>query len=161
MRVWAKNQLRFEIFEKILKFTCKKLNGKLLFYPFFSYFPGLFHFIHLCNIPKKFFLRGGGLYKSLRMASAERRHCKGNFIDLIDSKWVRFSKYNYCEIYFRYWCSDYLLLFNDLLDIDCNPALCTSLIKYKHSLFRNALIAGCLLDCPHENYVIDIHRSLV
>ena len=34
LRVWAKNQLRFEIFEKILKFTCKNLNGKLIFYPF-------------------------------------------------------------------------------------------------------------------------------
>ena len=52
LRVGAKNQLRFEIFEKILKFTCKNLNGKLIFYPFFSHFPGLFHFIHLCNIPK-------------------------------------------------------------------------------------------------------------
>ena len=31
LRVWAKNQLRFEIFEKILKFTCKNLNGKLIF----------------------------------------------------------------------------------------------------------------------------------
>ena len=30
----------------------QNLNGKLIFYPFFSHFPGLFHFIHLCNIPK-------------------------------------------------------------------------------------------------------------
>ena len=34
LRVWAKNQLRFENFEEILKFTCKNLNGKLIFYPF-------------------------------------------------------------------------------------------------------------------------------
>ena len=34
LRVLAKNQLRFEIFEKILKFTYKNLNGKLIFYPF-------------------------------------------------------------------------------------------------------------------------------
>ena len=34
LRVWAKNQLRFEIFEKILKFTYKNLNGKLIFYLF-------------------------------------------------------------------------------------------------------------------------------
>ncbi|KAF0138595.1 MAG: hypothetical protein FD143_3639, partial [Ignavibacteria bacterium] len=73
-----------EIFEKILKFTCKNLNGKLIFYPFFSHFPGLFHCIHLCNIPKFLGVAwggvlfaglggvlsnlggvGGGLYKSL------------------------------------------------------------------------------------------------
>ena len=42
LRVWAKNQLRFEIFEKILKFTCKNLNGKLIFYPFFSIFQDFF-----------------------------------------------------------------------------------------------------------------------
>ena len=30
----AKNQLRFEIFEKILKCTYKNQNGKLIFYPF-------------------------------------------------------------------------------------------------------------------------------
>ena len=35
LRVWAKNQLRFEIFEKILKFTCKNLNGKLIFLSIF------------------------------------------------------------------------------------------------------------------------------
>ena len=34
LRVWAKNQLIFEIFEKIWKFTYKNLNGKLIFYPF-------------------------------------------------------------------------------------------------------------------------------
>ena len=34
LRVWAKNQLRFAIFEKILKFTYKNLTGKLIFYPF-------------------------------------------------------------------------------------------------------------------------------
>ena len=37
LRVWAKNQLRLEIFEKILKFVYKNLNRKLIFYPF--YFP--------------------------------------------------------------------------------------------------------------------------
>ena len=34
LRVWAKNQLGFEIFEKILKFTFKNLNGKFMLYPF-------------------------------------------------------------------------------------------------------------------------------
>ena len=34
LRVWAKNQLRFEIFEKLLKFKYENLNGKLIFYPF-------------------------------------------------------------------------------------------------------------------------------
>ena len=34
LRVWAKNQLRFEIHEKILKFTYENLNEKLSFYPF-------------------------------------------------------------------------------------------------------------------------------
>ena len=32
--VWAKTQLRFDVFEKILKFTCKNLNRTLIFYPF-------------------------------------------------------------------------------------------------------------------------------
>ena len=31
LRVWAKNQLGFEIFEKFLKFTYKNLNGKLIY----------------------------------------------------------------------------------------------------------------------------------
>ena len=31
LRVWAKNQLRFEIFDKFLKFKYKNLNGKLIF----------------------------------------------------------------------------------------------------------------------------------
>ena len=34
LRVWAKNQIRFEIYEKILKFTYKNLNGKLILNPF-------------------------------------------------------------------------------------------------------------------------------
>ena len=34
LHVWAKNQWRLKFFEKILKFTYKNLNGKLLFYPF-------------------------------------------------------------------------------------------------------------------------------
>ena len=34
LRVWAKNQLIFEIFEKILKFRHQNLNGKVIFYPF-------------------------------------------------------------------------------------------------------------------------------
>ena len=34
LRMWAKSLLRFKISEKILKFTCKNLNGKLIFYPF-------------------------------------------------------------------------------------------------------------------------------
>ena len=52
LRIWAKNQLRFEIFEKILKFTCKNLNGKLIFHPFSHIFQDFCHFIHLCNIAK-------------------------------------------------------------------------------------------------------------
>ena len=35
LRVWAKNQLRFEISEKIFKFTYYNLNGKLIFIHFF------------------------------------------------------------------------------------------------------------------------------
>ena len=34
IRVWEKTQLRFETFEKILKFTFNNLNGKLIFCPF-------------------------------------------------------------------------------------------------------------------------------
>ena len=34
VRVWSKNQLRFEMFEKTFKFTYKNLNGNLIFYPF-------------------------------------------------------------------------------------------------------------------------------
>ena len=65
LRVWEKNQLRFEIFEKILKFTCKNYNGKLNFYPFFSLLPGLFHYIHLWNIPKFLGVAWGVLFTGL------------------------------------------------------------------------------------------------
>ena len=34
LRVWAKNQFPLDIFENILKFTYKNLNGKFSFYPF-------------------------------------------------------------------------------------------------------------------------------
>ena len=44
LRVWAKNQLSFEISEKILKFTCKNLIGKLIFYPLFLPFSRTFSF---------------------------------------------------------------------------------------------------------------------
>ena len=47
LRVWAKNQLRFEICEKILKFTYKNLNGKLIFYPFSL--PSSRTFVILCT----------------------------------------------------------------------------------------------------------------
>ena len=36
LRVLAKNQLRFEIFEKVFKFTQENLNGKLIFTHFLS-----------------------------------------------------------------------------------------------------------------------------
>ena len=65
LRAWAKNQLRFEIFEKTLKFTCKNLNGKLIFYPFFTNFLWFFHFIHLWNIPKYFGVACGGSFAGL------------------------------------------------------------------------------------------------
>ena len=41
MRVWVKSQLRVEIFEKILKFTYKNLNGKLIFTNFLSHLQDL------------------------------------------------------------------------------------------------------------------------
>ena len=66
LRVWAKNQLRFEIFEKILKFTYQNLNGKLIFLPIFSpIFQDFCHFIHLCNIPKLGWVEGGSLAPGL------------------------------------------------------------------------------------------------
>ena len=49
---------------KILKFTCKNLNGKLIFYP--CSLPSsrtFYHFIHLWNIPKFFGLAWGGLFR--------------------------------------------------------------------------------------------------
>ena len=58
LRVWAKNQLRFEIFEKILKFTYQNFNGKVIFYPF--YLQDFCHFIHLWNVPKIFGLAWRG-----------------------------------------------------------------------------------------------------
>ena len=60
LRISAKNQLRSEIFVKILKFTCKNLNEKLIFYPCFSpIFQDFCHFIHLWNIPNFFALTWG------------------------------------------------------------------------------------------------------
>ena len=44
LRFFAKNQLRFEIFENIFKFTYKNLNGKLIFTHFLSPLPGLLSF---------------------------------------------------------------------------------------------------------------------
>ena len=37
MRVWAKNQLKFELFEKTLKLRYRNLNGNLIFKPIFSH----------------------------------------------------------------------------------------------------------------------------
>ena len=47
LRVWAKNKLRFEIFEKVLKFIYTNLNGKLIFYPFSL--PSSRTFVILCT----------------------------------------------------------------------------------------------------------------
>ena len=44
LSVWAKKQLRFEIFEKTLKFSYKNLNEKLIFSHFLSHLPGLLSF---------------------------------------------------------------------------------------------------------------------
>ena len=44
LRVSAKNQLRFEIFEKILKFRHQNLNGKVIFTHFLSHLPGQLSF---------------------------------------------------------------------------------------------------------------------
>ena len=43
----GKNQLRFETFMKILRFTYKNLNGKLIFYPFSL--PSSRTFVILCT----------------------------------------------------------------------------------------------------------------
>ena len=61
LRVWAKNQLRFEIFEEILKFTYKNLNGKLIFYPLSL--PSSRTFVILCTsgTPKFWGWFGGGV----------------------------------------------------------------------------------------------------
>ena len=82
LRVWAKNQLRFEILEKILKFTYKNLNGKLIFYPFSLLSSRTFVILYTSGTYKNFwgwfggssagfggtfdFGAGWGLYKSLR-----------------------------------------------------------------------------------------------
>ena len=97
LRVWAKNQLRFENFEKIFKFTYKNLNGKPIFSPSFQDFC---HFIHLWNIPH--FVRlawggsfrrawgwyfrvwgGRGLYKSLLTVWRNARHTEFVKFDFI------------------------------------------------------------------------------
>ena len=40
LRAWGKNQLRFEMFEKIVKSAYKNLNGKFIFTNFLSRLPG-------------------------------------------------------------------------------------------------------------------------
>ena len=40
LRIWAKNRLKFEMLEKIFKFTYENLNGKLIFTNFLYDFPG-------------------------------------------------------------------------------------------------------------------------
>ena len=54
--VWAKNQF-VEIFEKVLKFTYKNLNGKLIFYPFSLQSSGTFVILYTSGISKNW---GGG-----------------------------------------------------------------------------------------------------
>ena len=61
LRVWAKNQLSFQIFEKILKFTCKKLNGKLIFYPFSLPSSRTFVILYISGT----YQNGGGVLSSL------------------------------------------------------------------------------------------------
>ena len=104
LRVWAKNQLRFENFEKILKFTCKNLNGILIFYPFFSHFPELLilytsvKYQNVWRWPGGAFRRdwgvlyswGGswGLYKSLTIFGFGL-HCQYHFASV--NKFARYS----------------------------------------------------------------------
>ena len=59
LRVWAKNQLRFEIFDKILKFIYKNLKRKRIFFTDFSPIFQNCHFIHMWNMPKHFGLVWG------------------------------------------------------------------------------------------------------
>ena len=96
LRVWAKNQLRFEIFEKILKFTYRNLNEKVIFYPFSL--PSSRTFVILCTsatylhlavgwgghvapgLGGYFWFWGwgvglGGLYKSLLLSYVNSRSC--------------------------------------------------------------------------------------
>ena len=65
LRVWAKNQLRFEIFEKILKFTWKNLNGKLIFYPFSLPFSWTFVILYTSGTYQKFLGWLGGSFAGL------------------------------------------------------------------------------------------------
>ena len=69
LRVWAKNQLRFEIFEKILKFTYKNLNENLIFYPFFLPYSrslaGCWIGTGSSRVRGVVLIRAWGLYKSL------------------------------------------------------------------------------------------------
>ena len=78
MPVWARTQLRFDVFEKFLKLT-QKSQWKTEFYLFSLPSSRIFSFLHLCNIPKflglvwGYFRRawaifsrlGSGLYKPL------------------------------------------------------------------------------------------------
>ena len=64
LRVWAKNHLRLEIFDKILNFTYQNLNGNLISYPFFSNPPGPLPFYNMLQ-PSKICGRGGGRGGSL------------------------------------------------------------------------------------------------
>ena len=70
LRVLAKNQLRFDIFEKILKCTIKNLNGKLIFTHFHSHLQGPLSFYTPLEHTKILEGRVGGLDPGLAVISS-------------------------------------------------------------------------------------------
>ena len=62
LRVWANKQLRFEIFERILKFIFKNLNWKLI-YPHFSLrSSGTFVILYTAGACQNFWALFGGSF---------------------------------------------------------------------------------------------------
>ena len=104
LRVWAKNQLRFEIFEKILKFRHQNLNGKLTFYPFSL--PSSRTFVILCTSAT--YQNGGGGFINpclftipiLKLISGDMDINLHIFAFLANSK---------CLAYFEVWSHNLLL----------------------------------------------------
>ena len=79
LRVWAKNQIRFEFSEKIFEFTYENLNGKFILTNFSPNFLDICHSIQLWKITPfsyNFSVSGGGISPQLKRFEYTKEYYK-------------------------------------------------------------------------------------